>query len=84
VKEKQTKKNRIIGEPSSQELEQHLIVEFLAKHKLTLADLKTLPEDEARKLRIEALQYATARLAELEARSGFIHKIHDATRKVTS
>jgi len=65
-------------------LEQKFIKEFLQERGLTLKDLKTLPVEEARKLRIEASRYATTRLAELEARARFIHTIHNATRNATS
>lgn len=65
-------------------LEQKFIQEFLQERGLTLQELKTLPPEEARKIRIEASRYATARLAELEARARFISTIHDATHSATS
>ena len=65
-------------------LEQKFILEFLKEKGLTQKDLKTLPPEEARKLRIEASRYATIRLAELEARARFIHTIHNATDSTTT
>ena len=64
-------------------LEQKFILEFLKEQGLTLKDLKILPPEEARKIRIEASRYATARLAELEARARFIQTIHNATHNTT-
>jgi len=65
-------------------LEQKFILDFLKEKGLTLKDLKALPPEEARRLRIEASRYATARLAELEARARFIHTIHNATQKTAA
>lgn len=76
VKDKPVRQEKV--EPG---LEQKFIAEFLREKGLTLQDLKKLPADEARKLRIEASKFATARLAELEARARFIHTIHDATSR---
>jgi N-acetylglutamate synthase-like GNAT family acetyltransferase len=63
-------------------LEASLIAEFFAERGFTMQDLKQLPPEEARQLRIEASKYATARLAELEARARFISTIHQATQGV--
>ena len=83
------KLNNEMKEPASAQepehgLEQKFIREFLQERGLTLKDLTTLPAEEARKLRIEASRYATARLAELEARARFVDTIHTATRNATS
>jgi hypothetical protein len=77
--------NETAAEPQYETgLEQKFIIEFLQERGLTLQDLKTLTPDEARKIRVEASRYATARLAELEARARFISTIHDATHNATS
>ena len=45
----------------------------------SLNELATLPEEEAKKLRIEASQYASLKLEELESRARLLTKIQDAT-----
>lgn len=63
-------------------LEHKLIVSFLREKGHTLESIKKLPEAEARQIMVEASRYASARLAELEARSRFVDKLHDAGQSV--
>jgi hypothetical protein len=44
----------------------------------TRADLKKLPEAEAKQLMKEASVYASGKLAELEERAQFLQELHDA------
>ncbi|MDT8307159.1 MAG: hypothetical protein RRC07_14605 [Anaerolineae bacterium] len=57
------------------EMEKALINEFLRTRGRTLADLKTLPPDQAKKLMTEACQFASLNLAQLESKAGFREKI---------
>jgi len=68
-----------LGEKPITSLEQRLIAEYLKEKGHTRESLKKLPPPEARQLLIEASRYASARLAELEARAHFVDTIHDAT-----
>jgi hypothetical protein len=56
-------------------LERELISEYLKNKGYRLKDLKKLPQAEAKRLMKEACQYASLKLAEIEARAGFSHKI---------
>ena len=56
-------------------LERELISEYLKNKGYRLKDLKNLPQEEAKRLMKEACQYASLKLAEIEARAGFSHKI---------
>lgn len=58
------------------DLEYKLIAEYLSEKGFQICDLKNLSEQQAGKLMKEACQYATMRLAEIEARSKFRQKIH--------
>lgn len=57
-------------------LENALIEEFLRARGLDSNALHALPEDEMKRVLTEAAMYATAKLAEVEARAHFVHKIH--------
>jgi hypothetical protein len=59
-------------------LERSLIKTFLQSKGYTRADLKKLPEAEARQLMKEASVYASGKLAELEERAQFLQDLHDA------
>ena len=56
--------------------EQALIEEFLRVRGLDSRALHALPEDEAKRVLTEASVYAGAKLAEVEARAHFVHRIH--------
>ena len=62
-------------DPEAQ-LETALIEEFLRARGLDSSALHALPEDEAKRVLAEASVYAAAKLAEVEARAHFVHKIH--------
>jgi hypothetical protein len=57
-------------------LEQALITEFLERRGLSRAALLELPEPEVHALMREASAYASARLAEVEARAHYVHELH--------
>jgi hypothetical protein len=63
-----------IGFPESA-LERELIAKYLSSRGFKMSDLKTLPRQEMRELMQAACRYAALRLAEIEARSKFCHKI---------
>jgi len=56
-------------------LERELINEYLKNKGYRLKDMHKLPEEEEKRLMKEACQYASLKLAEIEARAGFSHKI---------
>jgi hypothetical protein len=62
-------------------LEKTLIEAYLKGKGYSLEDLKELPEAEARQLKTEASTYASNKLAEVELRAHFVHKLHDAYAK---
>ena len=66
---------RAMEDPEGQ-LENTLIEEFLRARGLDSSALRALPEDEAKRVMTEASVYAAAKLAEVEARAHFVHKIH--------
>ncbi len=57
-------------------LERAYFQAYLQSKGLTIESLKTLPENEARKIRREAALYASAKLAEEETRARFVQDIH--------
>jgi hypothetical protein len=61
------------------DLEMTYIKKYLQEKGYLLNELVTLPEGEATKLRIEASQYASFKLEELESRARLLTRIHDAT-----
>jgi hypothetical protein len=64
-------------------LERAFIAEFLGRRGHTLATIHDLPETEATALMKEASVYASARLSEVDARSHYVHDIHDASKGST-
>lgn len=52
-----------------------LMEEYLDKQGYSLADLKNLPPEKAKALRIEACNYASLKLAQVESKVGFREKI---------
>ncbi len=56
-------------------LERQFINQFLQEQGYDLTAIKSLPQEQAKKLMIEASKHASSRLAEIEARSKFIQKI---------
>jgi hypothetical protein len=69
------RKKRILEGPQSV-LERRFIKGYLLKKGYRLADLRGLPKNEAKLLRIEACLYASLKLAEVESRARFTEKIH--------
>lgn len=67
-------KTHISGSPHS-DLEQQLIREYLRDKGFSRQDLHKLPKDDANALLGQARRYATLKLAEIEARARFRHKI---------
>ena len=55
-----------------------LIDEFLRARGLDAHTLHSLPEHEEERVLAEASVYASAKLAEVEARAHFVHEIHRA------
>jgi hypothetical protein len=64
-------------------LERAFIAEFLQRHGHTISTIHELPEVEATALMKEASIYASARLSEVDARSHYVHDIHDASKGST-
>jgi hypothetical protein len=59
-------------------LERAFIEQFLREHHHTLDSIVLLPPDQRRLLMVKATQHATVRLAEVDARSAYVHEIHGA------
>ena len=74
-----TENKQLLGKDASDrpeyDLERNLIAEYLRNKGYSMADLKELPEELANSLMKEACQFAAFKLAEIEARSKFRHKI---------
>lgn len=62
------------GGPQSA-MEKRLLEEYLETKGHTLATLRALPEDEARRLMIEACRYASLKLAQVESKAHFRESI---------
>lgn len=58
-------------------LEKALIEEYLHEKGYSLEDIKKLPAEAVKKLMKEASQYASLKMAEVEARAHFIKELHD-------
>lgn len=56
-------------------LERKLIAQYLSEKGFEMADLQTLPQEQAKQLMKEACSYADLKLAEIESRSKFRKKI---------
>ncbi len=71
------------GEPGMEQpgaaLERMYIEEYLRDRGYTWRSLSGLPAEEARRLMIEASQYASCKLAEVEKRARFVKDIHGRT-----
>lgn len=67
-------------EQSEAQLEIALMEEYLGQ---PLHSLALLPVEEAMRLRAAASRYASARLAEIEARAGFVHHLAGASAQST-
>lgn len=61
------------------DLEMTYIKKYLQEKGYSYTELTMLPEEEATKLRIEASQYASFKLEELESRARLLTRIQDAT-----
>lgn len=68
-------KDKFAGDPEAA-LELMYIDEYLQERGYTMKDLCALPEEEAKRLMIEACRYASFRLAEVESRAKFRKEIH--------
>jgi hypothetical protein len=66
---------RQLEEPLS-ELERQFITEYLAHAGADYHALLARNDDESRSLLRQAVQHATQRLSEIEARSDYVHKLH--------
>ena len=64
------------GEEPSAELERQLIREYVTSAGHDLRSLFARHDDNAKKILAEASSYATSRLAEVESRAHYIHKLH--------
>jgi hypothetical protein len=64
-----------LKEGPQSKLEKTLLEEYLRKQGYSLADLKTLPEEKAKALMVEACKYASLKLAQVESKAGFREKI---------
>jgi len=67
-----------MSDPRAQ-LEKALIADYLRTRGYELEKLHELPEELAKQLMTEASTYASARLAEVEARAHFVHEAHGGT-----
>jgi hypothetical protein len=68
--------NTPLVEGPESELECMYIKEYLAGKGYRFRDLLALPCDNARQLMVEACNYASGKLAEIEARAKFREEIH--------
>lgn len=75
MKVKLFKINPKFAENRESRLEQLLIAEFLRSRGYHRSDLPKLPESKRKPLMIEACQYASVRLANIEAKSKFTQTI---------
>jgi hypothetical protein len=66
---------RAMEDPAGQ-LETAFIEEFLRARGVDSAALHALPDVEVKRVLTEASVYATAKLAEIEARAHFVREIH--------
>lgn len=72
---------RPVMEETHTRLEIALMEEYLGRPLQSLAEL---PEEEAARLRAAASLYASARLAEIEARAGFVEHVAGAATQSTT
>lgn len=71
-----TTPTQYIGRAIQSTLERQFIVDYLAENGYTLKEIQTLPKSLAKELMTAACLYASLQLAEIEARSKLVHKIH--------
>lgn len=57
-------------------LERKYIEQYLLSQGYCLADMRSLPEEEAKRIMIGACKYASYKLAEVESRARFRQRIH--------
>ncbi|MBI3942449.1 MAG: hypothetical protein HY326_05500 [Chloroflexi bacterium] len=67
---------RFVTEEQNAELGRMFIEEYLAHRGLTWDTVCRLPEEEAKSIMTEASTYASIKLAEVEDRARFVHKLH--------
>lgn len=72
---------RPVLEERHAQLEIALMEEYLGRPLQSLAEL---PEEEAARLRVKASRYASARLAEIEARAGFVQHVAGVAAQSTT
>lgn len=72
---------RPVLEERHAQLEIALMEEYLGRPLQSLAEL---PEEEAIRLKAEASRYASARLAEIEARAGFVRHVAGVASQSTT
>jgi hypothetical protein len=65
-------------QPPLSQLERALIEEFLRSRGCDPAEVPHLPPEQRHELLTQASRHASARMAEVEARSHYLHDIHDA------
>jgi hypothetical protein len=71
-------KNEAVLSPKA-ELEKTYINEYLRENGYSVKELNSLPDQDAKRLMIEACQYAAFRLEELESQARLHTKLHEAT-----
>lgn len=59
-------------------LERAFIEQYLRQSGHTFDSIQLLPPDECRRVMIKAAQHAAVKLAEVDARSAYVHEIHGA------
>ena len=59
-------------------LERAFIEQFLREHNHTFQSVELLAVNERRLLMVQASRHAAVRLAEVDARSAYVHEIHGA------
>ena len=59
-------------------LERAFIEQYLREHGHSAESILRLPADERRVVMVKAAQHAAVRLAEVDARSAYVHEIHGA------
>ena len=72
-------KNTRLAKNPKADLEMTYIKKYLQEKGYSLTELATLTNEEVTKLRIEASQYASFKLEELESRARLLTRIQDAT-----
>ena len=68
--------NKSATEGPQSALERKYIREYLANQGIDFENLSRLPKDEIEQIMVEACQYASLKLAEVESRAKFRHEIN--------